>query len=56
MGAVDIVVVRPSQDMINLKAWGDHKESGHLTILVVTVRSVGTRPIQYCNGPDTSIG
>ena len=46
MGGVDIVVVRPSQDMINFKAWGDHIESDHLTILVLVIVS-GTRPIQY---------
>ena len=36
------------QDILDLKAWGDHIESDHLTILVkvVIVGSVGTRPIQ----------
>ena len=35
MGGVDIVVIRPSQDILDLKAWGDHIESDHLTILVL---------------------
>ena len=35
MGGVDIVVIRPSQDILDFKAWGDHIESDHLTILVL---------------------
>ena len=34
-GVSILIVIRPSQDMLNLKAWGDHSESDHLTISVL---------------------
>ena len=47
VGGVDIIVIRPSQDMLNFKAWGDHIQSDHLTILVLVYCWVSWYP------PDT---